>query len=80
VEIELGTIQNVKGAVIYEREQNIKEFELQYKSGNEWKPLFTGTGIGEKAIVEFPETQFQQLRMVIKEFAGVPGIYEIVLF
>jgi alpha-L-fucosidase len=80
VEIDLGMIQNVKGAVIYEREQKIKAFEIQYKSGNEWKTLFTGTGIGEKAVVEFPETQLQQLRLVIKEFAGTPGIYEIVLF
>jgi alpha-L-fucosidase len=80
VEIDLGTIQNVKGAVIYEREQKIKAYELQYKSGNEWKLLSKGTGIGDKAVVEFPETQLQQLRLVIKEFAGTPGIYEIALF
>jgi alpha-L-fucosidase len=80
VEIDLGTIQNVKGAVIYEREQKIKAYELQYKSGNEWKLLSKGNGIGEKAVVEFPETQLQQLRLVIKEFAGTPGIYEIALF
>jgi len=79
VEIDLGTTQNVKGAVIYEREQNITSYEIQFKSGNEWKTLFTGTGIGENAEVTFPETQLQQLRMVIKEFAGTPGIYEIVL-
>jgi alpha-L-fucosidase len=79
IEIDLGTVRNVKGAVIYEREQKIKAFELQYKSGSEWKTLFTGTGVGECAVVEFPETQIQQLRLVIKEFTGVPGIYEIVL-
>jgi alpha-L-fucosidase len=80
VEIDLGTVQNVKGAVIYEREQKIKAFEIQYKSGNEWKTLFTGSEIGEKVVVEFPEIMVKQLRLVIKEFAGTPGIYEIALF
>jgi hypothetical protein len=78
--IDLGSVENVKGAVLYERGSKIKAFELQYKTGDKWVVLYKGTEIGDKAVVEFPETKLQQLRLVIKEFADVPGIYEISLF
>jgi alpha-L-fucosidase len=80
VEIDLGSVENVKGAVLYEREPKIKAYELQYKAGDKWVILYKGTEIGDKTVVEFPETKLQQLRLVIKEFAGTPGIYEIALF
>jgi alpha-L-fucosidase len=79
VEIDLGTVQNVKGAVLFERGENIKVCELQYKKGDKWITLSKGAGIGEKTEIDFPETQLQQFRLVITEFAGTPGIYEIVL-
>lgn len=79
VEIDLETVQNVNGAVLYERGKNIKAYEIQYKLENEWITLFKGNNIGEKKIVEFPETALTQLRLVIKEFTGVPEIYEVVL-
>lgn len=79
VGIDLGTVQPVNCAVLYERGENIKAYEFQYKSGNGWITLYKGTTIGEKAGIEFPETRLQQLRLVIQEFAGKPGIYEIVL-
>lgn len=79
IEIDLETVQNVKAAFLYERGQNIKSYQLQYKKGDEWLPLFKGTGVGEKVKAEFSETQFRQFRLVISEFAGTPGIYEIVL-
>jgi alpha-L-fucosidase len=79
VEIDLGSVENVKGAVLYERESKINAYELQYKTGDKWVILYKGTEIGDKALVEFPETKLQQLRLVIKEFAGTPGIYEIAL-
>ncbi len=79
VEIDLGSVQNLKRAVVYEREENIQGFELQYKSGDEWMTFHKGAGVGEKAVIEFPDTKLQQLRLVITEFSGTPGIYEIAL-
>ncbi len=78
IEIDLGSAENVKEAVIYEREENIKAFELQYKSGEEWIVLHKGTTIGNKCSVVFPEVKMQYFRLVILDYEELPGIYEII--
>jgi len=79
IEIDLGEPVKVNKAVLYERENHIKSFELQYKSGDEWIVIHKGDKIGEKSAESFPETELQHFRLVITEFTGTPGIYEIVL-
>lgn len=79
LEIDLADRQKVQKAVIYERGQNIKAFELQYRSGPEWITLYDGTEIGERAEITLPETEMKLFRMRITSFDEVPGIYEIVL-
>jgi hypothetical protein len=79
LEIDLADRQKVHKAVIYERGQNIKAFELQYRSGPEWITLYDGTEIGERAEITLPETEMKLFRMRITSFDEVPGIYEIVL-
>jgi alpha-L-fucosidase len=79
IEIDLGEPVKVNQAVLYERENNIQSFELQYKSGDEWIMVHKGNKIGGKSVENFPETELQRFRLVITEFTGTPGIYEIVL-
>jgi alpha-L-fucosidase len=79
VAIDLGSIQKVSKAVIYESGQTINTFELQYKSGNEWNTFYKGTKIGPKAEISFKPLNTQDIRMVITSFSGTPGIYEIML-
>ncbi len=79
VEIDLETLRKVKSASLYERGQNIKKYELQYSNGSELITLHRGTNIGEKSVITFPEARFQLFRLVIKEFDGLPQLYEIVL-
>ena len=77
--IDLGSLQKVSKAVIYESGQNIKTFELQYKSGNEWNTFYRGKTIGPKAEISFKPIDAQVIRMVITSFSDTPGIYEIML-
>ena len=77
--INLGNPQKVSKAVIYESGQNIKTFELQYESGNEWKSFYKGTTIGPKAEFSFNPVNAQVIRLVITSFSDTPGIYEIML-
>lgn len=79
IEIDLGQPAKVGRAVLYEKGENVKSFELQYKSGDEWITLHKGTTIGNKSDEVFPETELQYFRLVITEFNTTPGIYEIVL-
>ena len=77
--IDLGSAQKVSKVVIYENGQNIKTFELQYKSGNYWKTFYNGKTIGSKAEITFKAINTQVIRIVVTSYSDIPGISEIVL-
>jgi alpha-L-fucosidase len=77
--IDMGRTQKVSRAVIYESGQNIKEFELQYSTGDEWNTFYRGKTVGAKAEISFKPVNTQVIRMVITSFSDTPGIYEILL-
>lgn len=79
VALDLGSPQKISKAVIYEKGGNVKTFELQVKSGNDWKTFYSGTTIGARAEIKFAGIEAQEVRMVIKSFTDTPGIYEILL-
>ena len=79
VEIDLGKPEKISEAILYERGTSVKAFELQALVGEKWKTLAKGTKIGSKVEFKLPKTTAQKVRLVLKEFSKVPGIYEIVL-
>ena len=79
IEIDLGKPEKISQAVIYERGNSVKSFELQALSGEVWKTIYKGKTIGGKAEVKLPKATTSRVRLVINEFSGLPGIYEIVL-
>ena len=79
VEIDLQKPLKISQAVLYERGNLVKSFELQALSGETWKTIYKGKIIGAKAEVKLPKVTTSRVRLVINEFTGLPGIYEIVL-
>jgi hypothetical protein len=79
VEIDLGKPQKMAQAIIYERGSAVKAFELQYLQGETWRTFYKGNTLGAKSEPKFPKFTAQKVRLVLEEFSGVPGIYEIVL-
>lgn len=79
IEIDLGALQKIGKVVLYESGQKIKSFELQSKSGNEWKTFYKGTIIGSRNEITIKPVEARFIRLVIKSSSGVPGIYEIML-
>ena len=80
IEIDLGQEELISQAIIFEASRTIEEFELQCKIDGEWSPIHKGNTIGEKTVIEFPETASRYVRLLITEFSDTPGIYEIILF
>ncbi|MCK9414150.1 MAG: alpha-L-fucosidase [Prolixibacteraceae bacterium] len=78
-EIDLGKPEKISSAIIYENGETIKSFELQYLKGETWKTVYKGTTIGSRAELKLAGFTTRYVRLVLKEFTGVPGIYEIVL-
>ncbi|HWS00254.1 MAG TPA: alpha-L-fucosidase, partial [Prolixibacteraceae bacterium] len=79
LEIDLGKAQKISRAFIYERGSAVKAFELQYLQGETWKTAHKGSTIGSKAEIKLSGFTAQKVRLVLKEFSGVPGIYEVIL-
>ena len=79
VEMDLGKAQKITKAYIYERGTAVKAFELQYLKGDNWVSAYKGTTIGSKADLKISGFSAQKVRLVLKEFSGVPGIYEVIL-
>ncbi len=78
IEIDLGKIENISGAVIFEHGKNVQAFEIQYKQENDWITLYNGHKVDNGSVINFPETAAGQVRVVFKEFINIPEIYEIV--
>ncbi len=79
VEIDLGKPEKISKAILYERGQSVKAFEIQALTGDQWKTIYKGTTIGSKLEIKLPKTTAQKVRLVLKEYSQAPGIYEIVL-
>jgi alpha-L-fucosidase len=78
-EIDLGKAEKISKAIIYESGRNIQSFDLQVKSGNDWKTIYTGSTVGSRAEIEFKPVETQVVRLLITSFSKVPGIYEMML-
>jgi len=79
IEIDLGKPEKMAGAILYERGTAVKVFELQAQVGDKWKTIGKGTTIGSKCELKISKITAQKIRLVLKEYSQVPGIYEIVL-
>lgn len=58
----------------YRYGQRIEKFELEYKDGDQWKPLFNGTVIGYKRICKFDPVKAQFIRLTISESRWYPQL------
>ncbi|WP_440119493.1 discoidin domain-containing protein [Paenibacillus sp. QZ-Y1] len=58
----------------YRYTQRIEQFELEYKDGSEWKPLFSGTVVGYKRICRFEPVTSQHIRLKISESRWYPTL------
>ncbi len=79
VEIDLGKPEKISKAILYESGDSVKAYVLQYKMGDEWKTLYKGERIGGKLELEFSPVESRHVRLLIKDFSGTLGIYEIIL-
>jgi alpha-L-fucosidase len=79
VEVDLGKPEKISEAILYERGNEVKVFELQALVGEKWKTIAKGGKVGSKLELKLPKTTTQKVRLVLNEFSKVPGIYEIVI-
>ena len=79
LEIDLGESKPISTCMIDERFFNrISRFKVEYKAGNEWKPLFEDTNIGIAYAKDFPTVKAQNVRLSTLDGRerGGPTIWE----
>ena len=79
IEFDLGKPEKISKAILYESGNNIKSYELQYKSGDLWKTFYKATTMGPRAEVAFKPLEAQTIRLQIGSYTGTLQIYEIML-
>jgi alpha-L-fucosidase len=81
LEVDLGAPTRVGRAVIMELAYpRTQEFAVEYKVGDAWKPLVTGTAITGEKTLDFAPVTARQFRLNILKASEVPTIEEFQLF
>ncbi len=79
--VDLATPMTITRAMIDEGTwDRVRRFELQYKQGDVWKTLVSGTTLGPKKQLEFPPVLARQFRLNVLEAVEVPTIHEFELW
>ncbi|MDB6064352.1 MAG: Alpha-L-fucosidase [Pedosphaera sp.] len=77
---DFGRAQSVRRVRIAEAYAGrVQKFALEYRDGNEWKTIFTGTTIGEKFDRQFEPVMAREFRLNILDATDGPTISEIEL-
>ncbi|MGN7453359.1 alpha-L-fucosidase [Paenibacillus pasadenensis] len=82
VELDLQREQTFSHVVLqeYRYTQRIERFELEYKDGEHWKPLFEGTVVGHKRICRFHPVASRHIRLKITESRWQPQLAAIEIY
>lgn len=79
VEIDLGKAEKISKVILFERGKAIQAFEIQYQKDGVWVTAYTGNSVESSKPIELPGITAQNIRLVLKEYSSVPGIYEVIL-
>lgn len=79
VEIDLQKPEEISKVVLFESGKTINAFELQYLKDDVWVTAFAGNSFENGEPIELPVIMAQKVRLVLKEFSSVPGIYEFII-
>lgn len=60
--------------------QRIERFAFEYRSGDEWKEVASGSTVGYKRLLRFPKLRAQKLRLKILSSRSNPALSEIGLY
>ncbi len=77
---DLGHTATLRGVRIQEAYPGrVRKFEFQYREGQGWKTLFTGTSLGSNYSKAFPPVNTREVRLNILDASDGPTIWEITL-
>jgi alpha-L-fucosidase len=79
IAVSLNSSRTVQSVTIREAYDRVRKFEFQYRDGENWKTIFTGTTLGERFGRRFGPITAREFRLNILEATDGPTISEIEL-
>lgn len=79
IAVSFNSPRTVRSVAIREAFERVRKFELQYRDGEHWKTIFTGTTLGERFRRRFAPVTAREFRLNILEAVDGPTISEIEL-
>lgn len=79
VEIDLGEKAILSKAILFEKGNNVKAYEIQAFIGDEWKTIYKGSSIGNRNETLLPKTKTEKVRLLLTDVSATPEIFEIIL-
>jgi len=76
LEVDLARPVTIGRVAISEAFDRVRRFELQYKTGDEWKTCFQGRRIGETFAARFDPVTAQHVRLSILDATEGPTLWE----
>ncbi len=80
MEVDLGKTETIGRARLSEPFDNVQEFQIQYKEGNEWRTFAGGATIGNQLTLDFTPIVARFVRLHITRKTGAMEISEFQLF
>jgi len=80
LEIDLGKLTTFDRVKISEEFGRVRQFELQYKDGNDWNTFIEGKKLGAGYSKQFKPVTAQYVRLNILDATDGPTIWEFQLF
>jgi len=80
LEVDLGKPTTIGRALVSEPYGRVRQFAIEVKVGEEWRPVARGTTIGERRELAFEPVAAQVVRLNLIETTDGPSIWEFQLF
>ena len=79
VEIDLEKPEKISKVILFESGKAITAFEIQYLNDDVWETAYSGNSVENAKPIDLSGVTAQKVRLVLKEFSSVPGIYEFII-
>ena len=74
LELDLGRPTTISTVMIDERAYSrVSKFVIEYKNGQDWKPIIEGTVLGSDYVKDFPPVTAQHVRLHTLDCSGTTG-------
>jgi hypothetical protein len=79
IAVDFGKTVKMSKAILFEKGENVKSFELQSWNGEKWNTIHKGSNIGSRLEINLPKTMTTKVRLLLTNNSATPEIAEMII-